>query len=49
MVEEIFDTKSLQRCKGKAAKKWSKYNFIFNTELSHQMKNSCEIEENSEK
>ena len=29
MVEEIFDTKSLQRCKEKAAKKWSKHNFIF--------------------
>ena len=29
MVDEIFDTKSLQRCKGKAAKKWSNHNFIF--------------------
>ena len=29
MVDDIFDTKSLQRCKGKAAKKWSDHNFIF--------------------
>ena len=29
MVDEIFDTKSLQRCKGKATKKWSNHNFIF--------------------
>ena len=29
MVDEIFDTKSLQRSKGKATKKWSDHNFIF--------------------